>query len=113
MPPPKQIEALLLPFDLHYVVLCVPSCGHRTGAVKWRVLEHAISTRNKLRFWPSWVSPQVVLRGALDPPTFKPFLSWSFVVCSTCWVGNSVREVIKCSRFMRRRFESGHFFQIA
>ena len=47
-------------------------------------------------FGPSWVSPQVVLQRAPDPLAFKPFLWGSFVVCSTCWVGTWVREVIKC-----------------
>ena len=70
-PPPDQIEALLLPFDLYYVALSAPSYGHRTGAVKWRVLEHAVSARRV--FQPSWVSPQVVLCGAPDIPCAKPF----------------------------------------
>ena len=64
-------------------------------------------------FWPSWVSPQVVLRGAPDPPALKPFLSRSFVVRSTCWVGISVRGVINCSCYMRRRFDMWQFFQVA
>ena len=54
-------------------------------------------------FGPSWVSPHAVLQGAPDPPAFKPFLSRSFVVGSTCWVGIWVRGVIKCSCFMCRR----------
>ena len=48
-----------------------------------------------------------------DPPTFKPFLSRSFVVRSTCWVGISVREVIRCRCFTRRRFDISQFFQVA
>ena len=32
------------------VALCVPSYGHRTGAIKWRVLEHAVGAKNRLRF---------------------------------------------------------------
>ena len=51
-PPPERIEAPLLPFDLYYAVLCGPSYSHRTGAVEWRVLEHVVSTRNRLRFLP-------------------------------------------------------------
>ena len=64
-------------------------------------------------FQPSWVSPQVVLRRAPDTPCVKPFLSRSFVVCSTCGVGIWVREVIKCNRFMRWRFDIWQFFQVA
>ena len=64
-------------------------------------------------FQPSWVFSQVVLRGAPDTPSVKPFLSRSFVVYSTCCVGIWVREVIKCSRFMRWRFDIWQFFQVA
>ena len=45
------MEALLFPFDLYYAVLCVLAYGHRTGAVHWRVSEHAVSSRNRLRFY--------------------------------------------------------------
>ena len=62
---------------------------------------------------PSWVSPEVLLRGAPDTLCAKPFLSRSFVVCSTCWVGIWVREVIKCNCFVRRRFDIRRFFQVA
>ena len=61
-------------------------------------------------FQPSCVSLQVVPRGAPDPPSVKPFLSRSFVECSTCRVGIWVREVIKCNRFMRQRFDIWQFF---
>ena len=64
-------------------------------------------------FWPLWVSPRSILRGALDPLAFKPFLSRSFVVCSTCLVDIFVRKVIKCSCCMRWRFDIWQFFQIA
>ena len=64
-------------------------------------------------FQPSCVSPQVVLRGAPHTLSVKPFLSRSFVVCSTCWVGIWVREVIKFNRFVRWRFDIWHFFQVA
>ena len=40
-------------------------------------------------FQPSRVSLQVVLRGTPDTPSVKPFLSRSFVVCSTCVGGGS------------------------
>ena len=61
-------------------------------------------------FQPSCVSLQVVLRGTPDTLSVKPFLSRSCVVCSTCRVGIWVREVIKCNRFMRWRFDTWHFF---
>ena len=48
--PPNQIEALLLLFAVCYVALSLCSYGHRTGGVKWRVLEHAVSTENRVRF---------------------------------------------------------------
>ena len=61
----------------------------------------------------SWVSPQLVLRGAPDQVALKPFLSRSFVVRSMCWVGIWVRGVIECSRSVRRRFQIFEFFQVA
>ena len=64
-------------------------------------------------FQPSWVSPQVVLRGPPDTPSVQPFGWRSFVVCSTYWVGIWVREDIKCNRFMRWRFDIWQFFQVA
>ena len=64
-------------------------------------------------FQASCVSPQVVLRGAPDTLCVKPFLSRSFVVCSTCWVGIWVREVIKCNRFVLRWFDIWRSFQFA
>ena len=64
-------------------------------------------------FQPSCVSPQVILRAAPDTLSVKPFLSRSFVVCSTCCVSIWVREVIKCNRLVRWRFDIWHFFQVA
>ena len=61
-------------------------------------------------FQLSWVSRQVVLQGALDTPPVKPFLWRSFLVYSTYWVGIWVREVIKCNRYMRWRFDIWLFF---
>ena len=63
-------------------------------------------------FQPSCVSPQVVLRGAPDTLSVKPFLSRSFVVCSTCWVGIWVREVIKCNRCVVGGLTFGTFFKL-
>ena len=53
----------------------------------------------------SWVSTQLVLRGAPDQVALKPFLSRSFVVRSMCFVGIWLRGVRKCSRSVRRRFQ--------
>ena len=64
-------------------------------------------------FQLSWVSPQVVLRGAPDTPCIKQSLTRYFVVCSTCWVGIWVCEVRKSNRFMRWRFDIRQFFQVA
>ena len=109
-PPPDQIEALLLPFDLYYVALSVPSYGRTTGALKWRVLEHPVTAKNSV-LWASHGPPP--MRGASNTPSVKPVLSRSFVVCRTCWVVIWVREVTKCNRFMRWRFDIWHFFQVA
>ena len=64
-------------------------------------------------FQPSWVSPQAVLRGAPDTPSFKPFLSRSFMVRSTHWVGIWVCKVIKYNCFMRWRFDIWRLCQVA
>ena len=106
------MEALQLPFDLYHAVWCVPLCGHRMQAVKWRVLEHAVSGGNGLCFLAIMGLPP---SGSARSPG-SIYLQTFFIKVlpgSTCWVGIQVREVIKCSRLVCPRFDIWQFFQVA
>ena len=112
-PPPADYKPYCSPLDVYYVVLCVPLYGRRTGAVRWKVLEHAVSSINELHF-PGIMGlpPSGTSRPWMHPP-FNSSLSRSFVVGSTCWVGIWVCEVIKCSYFVCRRFDIWQLFPVA
>ena len=64
-----------------------------------------LAVKAACNFWSLRVSPQLILRGALDLSVFKRFLGMSFVVHSMNYMDIAISEMLTCNYYVLRRFD--------